>query len=349
MKKRLLLFPIALLFLVLYGCVSSRTPETTPTQIAEQSPDTKVYALVVKSVENPYMTTMYEGFRTACEELGVQAMLKGPGENALPGQPTILQELLDQPVDAMAIAANDMAEISPMLKEAGEKQIPVVSLDSMVYPEERKVHIQQASPETIGRVLIQACAKMMDYEGEFAILTTTDTMPNQTIWLQWMKQELEDHPDTYKNMRLVAVVYGMDEEKPSAEGTAYLVERYPDLKMIVAPTTMGLQAAAAELQRLGSKVRVTGLGLPSAMEPYIMNGMCPWMYLWNPSDVGYLAAYALDALSDGTAQGHADEVLSAGSLGEKIITESVDGGTEIVLGNPKVFDMTNIAVWGELF
>ncbi len=80
-----------------------------------------------------------------------------------------------------------------------------------------------------------------------------------------------------------------------------------------------------------------------------MQGVCPWMYLRSPSEVGYLAVYAMEAAAQGALRGALCEIIHAGSLGDKVVTESEDGGTEIALGYPKVFDMTNIAVWGELF
>ncbi len=345
MKKRFM--PGLLCLLLLTGCAAapvSTAPAATPAPARKST-----FALVVKSLENPYMTTMYDGFRTACEELGATPMLTGPGPNGMPGQTKIIEDLIDQQVDAIAITANDMDEVSPMLQRARAAGIPVVSLDSMVRPGDRIVHIQQTSPETIGRVLIQACAQMMEESGEFAILTTTDATPNQASWVEWMHRELLDHPDRYANMTLVDTAYGLDEADASAQETRRLLASYPNLKVIIAPTVVGMRAAAEEITRAGSQVKLTGLGLPSEMETYITSGVCPWMYLWNPSEVGYLSACAMDALVSGGVTGATGEVLTAGSLGERLIVASADGGREIVLGNPKVFDMTNIAVWGELF
>ena len=350
MRKRFLLLLLPSFFSLLFvaGC---SPPPSDPGGATETAPakQKSTFALVVKSLENPYMSTMYDGFRGACDELGAEALLLGPGANGTPNQAQLIQNLIDQGVDAIAIAANDMEELSPALQRAKEAGIPVVSLDSVVKPNERIVHIQQASPEIIGRVLIQACAQMLDAEGEFAILTTTDSMPNQASWVAWMHQELLDHPEQYANMRLVETAYGLDKAEPSAEAARRLLAAYPQLKAIIAPTTVGLHATAAQIARAGSPVKLTGLGLPSDMEAYIMNGICPWMYLWNPAEVGYLAAYAMDGFVEGTLKGELGEIVHAGSLGDKVVTRSEDGGFEIVLGYPKVFDMTNIAVWGELF
>lgn len=347
MRKRML--PVLLAVLLLAGCAAQAPGGDSlrvegPTGHASRP----VYALVVKSVENPYMLTMYDGFLAACEELGALAQMHGQ-EGTESGQAALLAALIEQGVSAIAIAANDMEEVSDMLRLAMDQGIPVVSLDSMVKPDERKVHIQQTSPEMIGRVLIQACAQMMEGEGEFAILSTTDAMPNQVSWVRWMRQELADHPSQYEKMTLVELAYGLDEREASIQAVRRLLAAYPDLKAIIAPTTVGMRAAAEVIEAEGSGVKLTGLGLPSEMEPYIMNGICPWMYLWNPAEVGYLAAYAMDALERGEMDGRIDEILAAGDLGDKVVTGSEDGGTEIVLGNPKVFDLTNIAVWGELF
>lgn len=338
---------LLLLPLLLVGCAPAQE-DRAPDQAVHQAPR-RTFALVVKSLENPYMLTMYDGFRTACEALSVTPVLTGPGISGAPDQPTIVRGLIDQRVDAIAIAANDMEEVSAVLQDAKEAGIPVVSLDSMVKPDERAVHIQQASPETIGRVLIQACAQMMDYAGEFAILTTTESMPNQASWVRWMHQELADHPAQYAEMTLVRTAYGLDEAAKSAEETRRLLEDYPQLKAIIAPTVVGMRAAAAEITRAGSPAKLTGLGLPSEMEPHIASGVCPWMYLWNPSEVGYLAAYAMEALATCAIEGVAGEILTAGALGDRVIAGSADGGYEIVLGNPKVFDAANIAAWSELF
>lgn len=93
---------------------------------------------------------------------------------------------------------------------------------------------------------------------------------------------------------------------------------------------------------------MTGLGLPSEMAEYIESGVCQWMYLWNPIDVGYLAGYAADALVKGTITGKAGEKFNAGRLGEKEVVQ-VGDGTEIMLGDPFKFDKSNIGEWKKVY
>ncbi|MDR0396975.1 MAG: substrate-binding domain-containing protein [Oscillospiraceae bacterium] len=306
------------------------------------------YAIVVKDTHNPYMIRMREGFQRACAELGVEAVFTGPGADGYPDQAQCVRTLIEQGAEAVAIAVNDQAALADALNEAIAAGVPIVSLDSMVDPQRRIVHIQQASPEMIGRVLIQAGAQMIGGKGQFAILTTTPAMPNQADWVRWMEYELNAYPEKYSSMELVRIAYGLDEYAASADAARELLDHYPDLKLIIAPTVVGIRAAAETVEAAGSPVLVTGLGLPSEMAGHIQSGVCPWMYLWNPSNVGYLAAYVIDTLLKGGASGMLGEVFSAGALGDRVITESGDGGTEVVLGNPQMFDRTNIMVWKEM-
>ena len=346
--KRMNIFALAALILgmaMLGGCAK----ESKPADMPENTAAPKQYALVVKDVSNPYMQYICEGFENACAEIGVNAILAGPDSITNEGQIRQVEALIEAGVDAITIAVNDMDALSEVLGRAMDAGIPVISVDSSTRAADRMLHIQQASPEIIGRVLVQAAYEMIGGEGSAAILSTTEVMPNQALWVDWMNMELSEHSDKYAGFELCTVVYGNDEYESSAECTRELIEQYPDLDIIIAPTSVGIKAAADVISECGAKTKVTGLGLPGDMAPYIRSGICPWMYLWNPIDLGYISAYAADALVNGTATGSAGETISTGSFGQKLVEISADGGTEVVVGNPYQFDSSNIAIWEEMF
>ena len=72
-----------------------------------------------------------------------------------------------------------------------------------------------------------------------------------------------------------------------------LLKSYPNLKAIIAPTTVGVVAAAQVVTDEGliGKVNVTGLALPSEFKKFIDNGASQAVALWNPIDLGYSAIY----------------------------------------------------------
>lgn len=344
MKKVLtLVLALCLSAAVFAGCTKNTNPTPTGTGTAD-----KVYALVAKDVNNPYMKKMYTGFENACNELGVTPLYKGPDQATPEKQIEIIDQLVAQKVALIAIAANDADALQPALTRAMDAGIKVISLDSAVNKDSRQMHIQQADPEKIGRVLIQAAYEMVNGEGGIAILSATAQATNQNLWIDWMKKELSENADKYSKTPLVKTVYGDDDPtKSTNETTALLTDS--SIKVIIAPTTVGMLAAGKVLQDKGSDVKLTGLGLPSEMSPFIEDGVCPWMYLWNPIDIGYLAAYGGDALVKGTITGATGEKFTAGTLGEKVITTAADGGTEVMLGDPFKFDTSNIAEWKNVY
>ena len=340
---------LALLAALCLSACSAPAPEQAEPSPSPSAQPARRYALVVKDVTNPYMQRMFSGFSEACEALGAQAELSGPDSVSAEEQIACIDALIDEGVDAIAVAANDRDALSPVLTRALEAGVKVVSLDSDVKPQDRMVHIQQASPEVIGRVLMQAAREMTGGKGEFAILTTTPSASNQALWVSWMLEEIRENPADYTGMTLLETLYGLDLYEPSYEMVGALLREHPDTQIIIAPTSVGILAAANAVRDAGADAYVTGLGLPSDMADYIRDGLCPWMYLWNPIDVGYVAAYAADALVRGSITGAVDEVLAAGDRGVLKVTAAADGGSEIVVGDPYMFDKNNVAVWEDIF
>ncbi|TCL61506.1 rhamnose transport system substrate-binding protein [Hydrogenispora ethanolica] len=308
----------------------------------------KRFAIVFKNTGNPYGEKMMEGFKNAIGELGGTAILKAPDQPTVEAQIQMVEELIAQRVDSIAVSANDQDALQPVLTKAAREGIKVLSLDSAVNPQSRLVHVNQADSERIGRILIQAVAKMIGGKGQIAVLSATSQATNQNTWIQWMKEELKN--PKYRQIKLVKVAYGDDLRDKSVSETEALLKSYPNLKGIIAPTTVGIAAAGKVLTDKGlkGKVHLTGLGLPSEMADYIESGVCEWMYLWNPIDVGYLAGYAADALVKGSITGKAGESFKAGRLGTKKIIK-VGDGTEIMLGDPFKFDKQNIADWKKVY
>jgi rhamnose transport system substrate-binding protein len=309
----------------------------------------KNFAILVKSAGNPYNEKESAGFKEVIEAAGAKAIIKAPESATAEAQITMINELISQKVDAIAIAGNDFDALEPALKKAMKEGIKVLSLDAAVNSNSRMVHINQADSEKIGRTLIQATKEMVGGSGQIAILSATSQAANQNTWIEWMKKELEE--GDYSGLDLVKIAYGDDEFQKSVDETEALLKNYPDLKAIIAPTTVGIMAAAKVVTDKGliGKVSVTGLGLPSEMAEYITNGSCPWMYLWNPIDVGGLAAYASIALVKGDITGAQGNKFEAGALGSYEVITAQDGGTEVLLGAPFKFEPANIDEWKSVY
>ncbi len=316
-----------------------------------EADDTERHAFIFKNTGNPYGEKQMEGFAEGIREQGHEAILRAPDQPTAEAQIQIIEQLIAQRVTSISITGNDFDALQPALTQARNQGITVLSADSAVNPASRQVHVNQADSEMIGRTLIQAAYDMAGGAGEIAILSATSQASNQNLWIEWMQTELEENPGKYADLELVRIAYGDDLRDKSVSETEGLLASFPDLKVIIAPTTVGIAAAGRVITDRGliGEVFVTGLGLPSEMAEYIDNGACPYMFLWNPIDVGYLTAYAATALAEGEITGAAGDTFPAGRLGTFEVVPAGDGGTEILLGAPFRFDPSNIDEWKTVY
>lgn len=298
----------------------------------------KNYVLVPKNLGNPYFDTANKGAQEAAKELGVTVTYQGPSTADATQQIQLINSLIAQQVNGLAISADDSDALVPAGKAAIDQKIPVVSWDSQIAAGGRTVHINQANAEDIGRGQVQLISKLIGGKGKIAILSATSTAPNQNEWIKWMKDELTKPENS--GLELVATVYGDDQDEKSYTEAQGLMRTYPDLKGIISPTTVGVAAAARAVTDANAigKVIVTGLGTPNQMRAYVKSGAAPAFALWNPGDLGYLSIYALNAIASGQISGKPGDTFKAGKLGDY----TIDKDGVVLLGKPTVFDKDNI-------
>ncbi|MCO1653645.1 rhamnose ABC transporter substrate-binding protein [Pseudonocardia humida] len=295
-------------------------------------------AFLPKQLNNPYSDVETGGGEAAVAELKGEYKLVGPNDASASSQVSYINTLIQQQQDVIGIAANDANAVCPSLQQAREAGIKVVSFDSDAAKECRDVFINQATTEGIGQKLVEMATALTGGQGEIAILSATPNATNQNAWIEVVNAELQKPENA--GLELVATVYGNDDDQKSFQEAQGLLATHPNLKVIVAPTTVGIAAAARYISgsEYKGRVAVTGLGLPNQMREYVKDGTVAQFALWNPADIGYLAGYAGAALASGQITGAEGETFTAGKLGEYTI--GADG--EVVLGPPTVFDASNI-------
>lgn len=315
------------------------------------SADGKKIALVGKSAGNAFFEIAASSFVEAAEAEGATVDVVYPETATADAQIKVLDNLISQQPDAICIAANDVNALQAKLEEAMDAGIKVSSFDSAPNKDSRQIFVNQAGTQAVGQALLDACYDIAGGEGQYAILSATSQAANQNAWIDAMKS-IAEGDEKYSKLELVEVAYGDDEPQKSTDQTAALVEKYPDLKVICAPTTVGIAAAAKYLQDNGSACKLTGLGLPSEMVEYTGDDdahSCPYFYLWDMQGLGKLSALTTIALINEDITGALDETYTAGDLGEYTITEADDGGTEVVLGLPLEFNPENVEEMAELY
>ena len=295
--------------------------------------------VIPKNLGNPYFTLADSvktgGALAALATLG-ESGSETSGTAATPAsQLPAIQAAITKGANALLVSATDPSALCPTLKSAMAKGITVVTHDSDA-PACRNIFVNQASSQAIGASEVDLLAKEIHDSGEIGIVSATASATNQNTWIGYMKQELTKYP----NMKLVSIVYGNDDPTTATQVTQGLLEHYPNLKGIISPTTVGILAAAQVLDtsKYKGKVALTGLGTPVAMEKYVEDGTVQSFELWNPANLGYLAAYAAVNYASKTITGAAGQSFTAGKLG----TFTIGADNTILLGPPLVFTKSNI-------
>ena len=328
-----------------------KSEDTKTEAAAGDSAKDKKIALVGKAAGNAFFEIAAKSFQETVEAEGGEVQVVYPETATADAQIKVLDNLISQDFDAICISANDVNALQAKLEEAMDEGIKVSSFDSAPNKDSREIFVNQAGTKEVAQALMDAVLDISGGEGQFAILSATSQSANQNAWIDAMKTIMEGD-DKYSKLELVDVVYGDDEPQKSTDQTAALLQNYKDLKVICAPTTVGIAAAAKYLQDNGSECKLTGLGLPSEMQEYTgddADHSCPYFYLWDMQGLGKLSAYTTISLINGDITGAKDDKFTAGDLGDYTVTDADDGGTEVVLGAPLKFDTSNIEEMAKLY
>ena len=277
------------------------------------------------------------GAKKAGEELGVKVDFDGPVTADVALQAQMLETWIAKKYDAIAIAPNDKAAIAPVLAKARKRGIKVIAWDADALESARDFFVNQCTSESVAKALMDVMAEGVGPNAKYIIVTGTLTADNQNRWMADMEKYRKAKYPNMVNLSETPKAPGEDQAL-ATQVTADCLKTYPDLQGIFAITSVALPGAAEAIRKAGAadKVFLTGLATPKMMKEYVIDGTVKKFVLWNPVDLGYLAVYAAAATAKGDLKASAT-TFTAGHLGEVKIA-----GSEIILGDPLIFDKSNV-------
>ena len=291
-----------------------------------------------------------QGAQEAAKELGAPAPdFVGPtAENSVAGQIEFMTNAPTGGYQVVMLSNNSGDQIEPAAEAAQKAGTKVVTWDSPIPSGKgESVFVAQVDFTETGKVMADMALSILgDAGGEFAILSASPDAANQNAWIAAMNEALKD--PKYAKLKLVDTVYGDDQSEKSYEQAQALLDKHPDLKLIMAPTSVGIVAAAKAMQDEGlcDKVKVSGLGLPAEMAAYTKNGCAPEFALWSFVDLGYLTYYVSYLLATGAIEAKDGQTFTAGRMGDYTITKDptrpdVDA-LRVLMGPFSVYNKDNI-------
>ncbi len=289
-----------------------------------------------------------EGAQEAATELGLSnAEFVAPAScSDSTGQIEFVTNAVTQGVDAIMISNNAGDQIGPAIKAAADAGVTVVAWDSPIPSGDgESLFVAQVDFDETGKVMADMAVDILgDAGGEFAVLSASPDAANQNAWIKSLNEVLKD--PKYASLKLVDTVYGNDDADESYNQALALTDAHPNLKLIMAPTTVGIAAAAKAMQDEGlcDKVKVSGLGLPDEMKSYTENDCAPKFALWSFVDLGYTAFQAAHAIATGDLKAEEGATFKAGRMGDYTIEKDPTrpNGLRIVMGPFTVYDKSNV-------
>jgi rhamnose transport system permease protein len=311
----------------LRGDAGSAAPGVTPAA-------RPVIAMMPKAKGDPYFAACRKGAEDAARELGVDLIWDGPTGLDAAKQNEVVESWITRHVDVIAVAVENQAGISTVLRKARARGIKVVTWDADAAPDARDFFVNQATPEGIGNTLTDEAARLLGGRGKFVVITGALSAANQNLWIDAIRARLKEK---YPNLELTAVRPSDDDRDKAFAETQTTLKVYPDVKLIMAISAPALPGSAEAIRQAGRKdVSVIGLSLPSLNKTYVHDGVVQAVVLWNTHDLGYLAVQTANQLAQNRLKSGAAS-LSAGRLGQIEIR-----GDQVILGAPVIFNKANI-------
>lgn len=320
---------------LLAGC--SATPSSISTDGSSAASGDVRVAFVSQIEGIPYFNGFKTGGEAAAADLGISYTQTGPAKVDATEQVRIVDNLVAQGYDAIAVSPLDPTSINNSLTKAQDAGVAIATADADAPESSRSVFVSQASDVSLGSTVMDEIAKAAGEEGQYAIISGGADVATFNNWIAAAEEQAAAE---YPDMELVGGIRYTADTAEALQEAQNLMTAFPDLKGIIAvPSTAvpGVGQAVTNSGKIG-EVAVTGFGSPQTAAPFLESGAMTSTVLWNVEDLGYLTVWALNHLAEGEEFDAENEVPG---LDEPV---SYDADTKtLLLGDPTVFTKSNYA------
>src|SRR5512147_1759159 len=249
----------------------------------------KTFVMVPKGV-HPYYEPCYEGFQAAAKKYGVKVEKVDPQKFEVPLQVRVIEDLIAQHVDGIAISALDDAGLVPVIADATKAGIKVITFDAPA-PSSAALTYIGTDNKSAGTTAGNKMAELMKGKGNIVILQGGLGATNLNLRTQGFKEALAKHP----GIKVLEVVDEQGDFNISMNKTEAILQTYPDLDAIFSVSAEGAPAAAQVLkqQKKNGKILLAGFDdLKDTLEG-IKDGTIAFCLVQKTFKMGWLSVEAL--------------------------------------------------------
>jgi rhamnose transport system substrate-binding protein len=282
--------------------------------------------LILSNKGNPYLDPIIAGVMDAVKAGGGVCKEVSPEVVDATQQIPLIEAAIQDKVDVILINPSSVDVLNASFDKARAAGIPVICVNDDIMGSEshRDGVVLACDYEQVGPDSFEQFAKAMNYAGKFVVLSAATESPFQNHQIELFREAMKD--PKYKDLQLLEVLYGNDEPAKSMTETEAALQKYPDLKGIISPTTVGCTAAAQVIEGRGlqNKIVVTGLDTPTQAKSFLQNGSLKACMLWDTYREGKVAGYLAMQVAKGEYKIQPGTSFTAGEYGAtKVLANGV--------------------------
>jgi rhamnose transport system substrate-binding protein len=293
-------------------------------------------AFIPQLIGIPYFNAMEAGGKKGGDAFGVDFIYQGPVDTNPVDQLQILNNLVNQGVQAIAISVLDASSLEPVIASAKAKGVSIFTSDSDAPKSGRAVYVAQAADDGLGFTIIDELVKRVGENAKIGIVSGEATATNLNTWIKFMQQRVkEKHP----KVTLLEPKFAGGTAQRAAELATELMTANPDLKGIIAVASTTCPGVAQAIETAGKIGKVVGTGYcsPNTARAYLKSGAMGFTVLWDPGELGYLTVWAGKQLIDKKPFAASNAVPGI----DRPISYDASTGV-LLLGPPAVFTKDNV-------
>jgi simple sugar transport system substrate-binding protein len=248
--------------------------------------DAKKIATVVKIAGIQWFNRMEEGVKQYAADTGNDAFQVGPAQADPQQQAALIEDMIAQGVNALAVVPMSPEALEPVLKRAMDAGITVITHEA-ASQQNTNYDIEAFVNEDFGANLMEQMAKCMGGEGEYAVFVGSLTSQTHN---QWVDGAIAYQKANYPNMTLVGDKNETFDDQQQAYAKAQEVLRaFPNIKGLQGSASTDVAGIGLAIEERGQEAQtcVFGTSLPSIAGQYLETGAVDGIGFWDPSVAGY--------------------------------------------------------------
>lgn len=248
--------------------------------------DAPKIATVVKIAGIQWFNRMEEGVKKYAADTGADAFQVGPAQADPQQQAALIEDMIAQGVNALAVIPMSPEALEPVLKRAQDAGITVITHEA-ASQQNTTYDLEAFKNEDFGANLMEQMATCMGGEGEYAVFVGSLTSQTHN---QWVDGAIAYQKEKYPKMTLVGDKNEtFDDQQKAYEKAQEVLRAFPNVKGLQgsASTDVAGIGLAIEERGLADKTCVFGTSLPSIAGQYLETGAVDGIGFWDPSVAGY--------------------------------------------------------------